>query len=266
VLNIGDSLAGLLRDSGSQDGPPIPPRWLRARTGTAEALHYAEGGRAALQELEGALAHTGASLQDARSVLDFGCGSGRVLSVLAERLPASRLQGCDVDPAAIGWASRHLPPIGWTRSGFLPPLPFADASFELIYSLSVLSHLAEADQDSWLVELARLLAPGATALLSVHGPFAFDQFRKGVASTAWCPPSAFARGPLGDDEFVFEPYARSLWNRAELGAIEGRFGLAFHGADYVRRHWPHALEVVTILPRAVSEWQDLVVCTKAQTH
>lgn len=195
-------------------------------------------------------------------MLDLGCGSGRVLPHVAARAPAADCAGCDVDAAAISWAADHFPNLRWVHSGAEPPLPFKARSFELIYSISVFSHLGEGAQDRWLEEVRRLLAPGGTALLSVHGAHAFEAFRTGRVKTGWCRHEAFDRGPLGPDEFVFEPYRRTRWNRGELPGVGAEYGLAFHGERYVRSHWAATLDVRAVLPRAMTSWQD-VVCVRA---
>jgi SAM-dependent methyltransferase len=221
-----------------------------------------DGGREAAESLVSAVGFFRLALPEVRSVLDFGCGSGRVLPHMAALLDGASCTGCDVDAGAITWAARHLSGCSWSLSGAEPPLPFGDEQFDLIYSISVFSHLDEELQDRWLAELRRVLAPGGIALLTVHGPHAFEQFRTGAVRTRWCPDAAFARGPLGPDEFVFEPYARSLWNRAELPGVSSRYGLAFHGAGYVRARWRRWLEVVGVRERGVSDWQDVVVCRR----
>jgi SAM-dependent methyltransferase len=209
----------------------------------------------AARELDGA-----ASLDRFASVLDLGCGSGRVLTHVAQRVADAT--GCDVDAEAIAWGREHYPQIDWVPSRFDPPLPFANERFELVYSISVFSHLDEQPADAWLEEVARLLVPGGVALLSVHGGHAFEQFRSGAVSTAWCPRSAFERGPLGDREFVFVPYDRSVWNRAELPGVGPQYGLAFHGPRYFASHSLPALAVLDLKPRAITDWQDLVICQK----
>jgi hypothetical protein len=98
------------------------------------------------------------------------------------------------------------------------------------------------------------------ALLSVHGAYAFEQFRSGAVSTAWCRRGAFDRGPLGPSESVFVPYRRSAWNEGELPGVGSEYGLAFHGAEYVRGRWARMLDVIDVLPHAITGWQDLVVC------
>lgn len=132
-----------------------------------------------------------------------------------------------------------------------------------MYSISVFSHLDQPLADQWLDEIRRVLRPEGIALLSVHGPRAFDDFRAGTAKTSWSRPGAFARGPLGEDEFVFEPYRRSVWNAAELPGVGADYGLAFHGPRYVRDRFSRALDVLDVLERGISGWQDIVVCRKS---
>jgi SAM-dependent methyltransferase len=185
-----------------------------------------------------------------------------VLPHLAALAPQARCAGCDVDQAAIAWAIDHRPEFRWSVNQYRPPLPFESESFELVYSISVFSHLDQALQDQWLSEIGRVMAPDGMALLSVHGRDSFDDFRSGRAKTAWCRPDAFARGPLNEDEFVFEPYRRSVWNAAELPGVGVDYGLAFHGPGYIRERWSRAFEVIGVLERGIAGWQDVVVCRK----
>jgi SAM-dependent methyltransferase len=212
------------------------------------------GGAATARELSDVV-----PLHEFSSVLDLGCGCGRVLPLVAATIPNAT--GCDVDGEAIAWASEHHPDIRWLQSRFEPPLPFGDSSFQLVYSISVFSHLDEPLGEKWLTEVARVLAPGGVGLLSVHGPHAFDQFRTGAVKTSWCAPDAFERGPLAPDELLFVPYTRSLWNRADLPGIGARYGLTFHGPRYFTDRSP-PLEVLAVKPQAITNWQDLVVCQK----
>jgi SAM-dependent methyltransferase len=225
---------------------------------TVEA--FLTGGQAAAEGLAGAAAPAG--LEHLASVLDFGCGCGRVLSHLAELAPAARLTGVDVDAEAIAWARRELAGIDFGVSGRRPPLPFADGDFELVYSISVFSHLSVADQDAWLGELARVLAPGGLALLSTHGVSAYEAFRSGAVRTTWCEPGAFDHGPLPVGGFITIPYRSSRWSAGDLPGVGAGYGLSFHTAGYLREHWGRFLEVEAILPQAISGWQDLVVARK----
>lgn len=238
----------------------MPPRRLRARTGAPGVREFLMGGRQAVGELQFALESIGRAFAQFHSVLDLGCGPARVLPHVATLAPDAVLSGCDIDRAAIEWASRHHPRLDWSTNRFEPPLPYGDGSFELVYSISVFSHLDEPFQDRWLAEVRRVLRPGGIALLSVHGSPAFEQFRRRAVSTAWCRRDAFDRRSLAADEFLFEPYVRSVFNDAELPGISGEYGLAFHGGGYLRAHWSAWLRVDAVLERGLTGWQDVVVC------
>jgi SAM-dependent methyltransferase len=249
---------------GVGDALGVPPRRLRARAGVPGVREYREGGPRAAGELAAAMTAAGRDLTRATAILDFGCGAGRVLPHIAAQARSARASGCDVDAAAIAWAAEHRPAATWTVSSFEPPLPYAAGSFDLVYSVSVFSHLGRGLQERWLAEIGRVLTPGGTALLSIHGPSAFDAFRTGVARTSWCSPDVFRREPLRSGDFVFAPYVRSPWTNGDLPGVGREYGLAFHGHDFVRRLFAPHFVVAAIVPRAVTGWQDVVVAVRSE--
>jgi SAM-dependent methyltransferase len=102
-------------------------------------------------------------------LLDAGCGSGQLLSLLSEfGLPT----GVDPDPESVACAAAR----GYdVAEAGLPDLPFADASFDACTCLDVLEHLY--DDAAALAELARVTArhgyvvvtvPAYEALWSAH--------------------------------------------------------------------------------------------------
>jgi SAM-dependent methyltransferase len=171
--------------------------------------------------------------------------------------------GVALDRTAIDWARDHLSGIGWTVTSFEPPLPFEGERFDLVYAISVLSHLGSGLQQRWLAELHRVLAPGGVAALSIHGPHAFEQFRAGRVRTSWSRPELFRRGSLAPSDFVFAPYVKSVWNRGELPGIGREYGLTFQGPDQVGAVWSQELRVLAVRERAMTDWQDMVICARA---
>jgi SAM-dependent methyltransferase len=99
-------------------------------------------------------------------VLDAGCGMGRYLRVASES-SASLIVGVDLSRAVV--AARELtvdrPSVTVVR-GDLLRLPFANASFDQIYSLGVIDHTP--DPRKAFVELARLLKPGGRIVVWVY--------------------------------------------------------------------------------------------------
>ncbi len=83
--------------------------------------------------------------------------------------PDARFHGTDVDQEAVGWCRAHLAGGEFGTNAALPPLPYAADSFDIVYSVSVFTHLSEPMQDSWLEELHRILRPGGLLIITVHG-------------------------------------------------------------------------------------------------
>src|SRR4051794_4931713 len=145
------------------DGPPLPPRRLMVRVAmTADADWFLRSGRAAYDAIA---AHV--PLDDVESVLDFGCGCGRVTRWF-DRF-GGRVAGSDVSRPAIEWCRDNLGFARFEVNGLAPPLDFDDSSFDLVYALSVFTHLTEELQLAWRDELLRVLRPGGLFLLTTHG-------------------------------------------------------------------------------------------------
>jgi SAM-dependent methyltransferase len=100
------------------------------------------------------------------SVLDFGCGAGRLTLPLARR--AARVVACDLSPTMLLHARQNaeragLHNISFMLSGELPQL--APASFDFVCSLLVLQYVPVADGYTLIARLVGLLAPGGLAAL-----------------------------------------------------------------------------------------------------
>jgi SAM-dependent methyltransferase len=77
--------------------------------------------------------------------------------------------GIDIDPDNISWAKQNLPAIDFRIGPLLPPTDYPDGSFDLVYGISVMTHLTRAVQIAWLREIERILEPGGLALLTFAG-------------------------------------------------------------------------------------------------
>lgn len=100
---------------------------------------------------------------EGKSVLDIGCGSGGITLFLAGEYPISHITGYDVEQPVVDAASRRAAAQGVTdRASFVKgepgPLPFAGASFDIVFSKDALIHVA--DKEALFAEIFRVLAPG----------------------------------------------------------------------------------------------------------
>ncbi|HZZ92078.1 MAG TPA: class I SAM-dependent methyltransferase [Usitatibacter sp.] len=99
-----------------------------------------------------------------KRVLDVACGEGYGSALLARH--AREVTGVDVAPAAVAHARGVYAGVANLRfvEASCTQLPLGDASFDLVVSFETLEHIGE--QERFLDEIARVLAPGGILLLS----------------------------------------------------------------------------------------------------
>ncbi len=103
-------------------------------------------------------------------VLDWGCGPGRLIRHLPELLKdAGSFTGTDYNEKTIQWCQDNLKGIDFAKNDLMPPLPFPEESFDLIYAISIFTHLSETAHEAWLQELLRVVKPKGIVFLTLHG-------------------------------------------------------------------------------------------------
>ena len=210
-------LAGGRSEADADDALPVPPPRLIVRVaGTADVDWFLEGGRLGAASVRGALQRHGVGLEELGAMLDFGCGCGRVTRNWAG-LSGVQVSGTDLSRPAVEWCRRNLPFARFEENGLEPPLVFEDEAFDLVYALSVFTHLTADLQLAWRDELRRVLRPGGFLLVTTHGrsyvprlaPDERDRFERGelvvrwgdVAGTNLCSayhPEAYLRDTFAD--------------------------------------------------------------------
>ena len=248
------------RGKSGESKTPVPPRRLRARVGDPDIREWVPGGARVARELEVILDGYGLPLTSFGSVCDFGCGSGRVLSHL-QVAPGTRLHGMDVDAEAVEWVSDHLPDVDARPNPPHGPAPFDDDSFDFLCSISIFTHLNERSQRIWLSEVARLLAPGGLALLTVLGEDLRATWergdRPGIAESQRRDLAVLP--PLAECGFAFAAEPRTRWNAWRYRGVEEDYGLAFWHYAALRETWSEWFEIVEIVPRSINWKQDAVL-------
>lgn len=95
------------------------------------------------QSIRLALERNRIAIHDFAAILDFGCGSGRVTRYWRDS-PAA-VHGTDYTPDLIRWCERNLSFGKFQVNRADPLLGYPNDSFDLVYALSVFTHLAEVD-------------------------------------------------------------------------------------------------------------------------
>jgi SAM-dependent methyltransferase len=220
----------------------IPPSWLRRRVGltSSRAEFLAIGEEAAGSVLRAYRAVQGGE-NGAGRWLDFGCGVGRI-SIPLRRSGIEALWGVDPDRGAIRWLRRRFGPERFSESPRQPPLSFPAGSFDVVLAVSIFTHLDEADQVSWLAEIARLLRPGGVLIASTHG-------RELLVTRDDLDPEQIAQ--LDASGFLFAPGDGTFNSNS-----------TFHTADSMNQSWGAWFDRRLFLEKGLLNYQDLSVWEK----
>jgi SAM-dependent methyltransferase len=161
---------------------PIPPLEMRRLVGPTDP--------AAFDNPTGGLTFPTVDADRYESVLDFGCGCGRVARrLIQQRVRPARYLGIDIHAGMIGWCQANLAPHapGFSfvhhdvfAAGLNPgrkkprvlPFPAADASMTMAIAISVFTHLVEEQIVHYLHEMRRVLRPDGVLVATF---FLFDK-------------------------------------------------------------------------------------------
>ena len=225
---------------------PPPPKTLQVRVLGVYTPHFIESGWNTYDLFDRILAKAGCAIRSCETVLDFGCGCGRVIRAFHQLSPRAKLYGTDIDPEAIQWLSENYRQFAhFAVNGGLPPLGYGDNSFDLIYSISVFTHLPESMQLAWLEELKRVSRPGAFVLASVHGEKQFSMMNASNRA-----------------EFMQKGFCYVEEKVATTPGLPSFYQTTFHSHEYIRRVWGQYFEVAGIESLVVDGHSDLVVLKK----
>lgn len=219
---------------------PQPPAQLQERIGGSKDFV-----RTAAQLVS--LILTSASkykpIAEMNRILDWGCGCGRVIAQLLKLIPPRQLFGCDIDAEAIAWNLDNLHGPGFTRISPYPPTPYPDGYFDLIYGISVMTHLDEKTQMLWLTELRRIANRGGILVLSVISEALRSEKMPAVMAS----------------EFARKGFVSIVPNYSDLlsqHSHQNYYQEAYHSFDYIASCWGQHFDVLEFV---ITKHQDLVI-------
>jgi SAM-dependent methyltransferase len=203
-----------------------------------------------------------------RTILEFGCGWGRIIRLFTRDVDPEALWGIDCLPSAIEFCQQSNHHARFQLVDPFPPTPIEAASFDLVYAYSVFSHLSEAAHLAWLAEFRRILKPGGL-LVATTRPREFilmcadvrerhkdADWARGLAMSFVDTDDALARYDRG--EFLFQP----------LGGGDvldpSFFGETCIPRQYVAERWTLQFEFVDYVDDRSACLQNAIVVRKAR--
>jgi SAM-dependent methyltransferase len=239
----------------------VPPRELREITAAPDEEEFLWSGFVDLRtffELQDRFGRqpTGRKLR----VLDFACGCGRLSRYLAMHREVEAY-GTDVNPDLVAWCQAQLPGVRTLANPVAPPMSIRPDFFDLVFALSLFSHLPERRALDWLADVARVMVPGGLLIATTHGvptleiirdsPVHHSMFDLDTAEVE----ALMARLPR--EGFIYRPYSADTLRVAKAGQ---EYSNAFIHPDHIARTWnTDLLELVEHIPGGLRGWQDCVV-------
>ena len=213
-------------------------------------------------------------ITDYRSILDFGCGCGRLARMFKGH--PNRIVGCDIDERHVNWVAGNLDYMTACLTSVNPPLPFGDDEFDAIISISIFTHLTEKSQDDFLAELSRITSSDGYLFLTVHGSRAMERAKseKMIWDMIWVDEQLFDKACT---EFEQNRHAFILqqghlttvgcagvdkWHKRTVKTVieePYQYGITFIPEQYIFTHWAKWFHVVEIRRGAIHDFQDIVV-------
>jgi 2-polyprenyl-3-methyl-5-hydroxy-6-metoxy-1,4-benzoquinol methylase len=102
------------------------------------------------------------------TILDFGCGIGKLATLTAQAFPLSTVYGYEISSKCIEVARKkwgHLQNL--TFSNELPPIRY----FDIIIAANVFHHIKPSDRAGKLLQLKEMIKPGGNIAVFEHNPF-----------------------------------------------------------------------------------------------
>ena len=130
-----------------------------------EAMSRAVGGAyEAIGAIERAIVRH-AGLRDGMSLVDLGCGSGRLASKLGEAIHAN-YTGIDIVPELLDYAKSKAPADYRFMLNRTLNLPLPTGSADMVCAFSLFTHLHQAETFLYLEDARRVLHPGGKVVFS----------------------------------------------------------------------------------------------------
>ncbi len=223
--------------------PGMPEPALQELWNGASGLALARQTKSFYTKLRASYQRHGACPLAESTVLDFGCGWGRLTRYLLRDVASGRLYGCDPVEGILEVCRANRIAATFARSAVMPErLPF-DEQFDLIFAFSVFTHLSEAAHERCLAALHHCLRPDGVLIVTIRPPEYL--FYCAAMRSLSEQPGADMHGGFADSRYLFVPHPVDPRHpQANDGQIE--YGETVFTLAYVREHWSSRFELLEV--------------------
>ena len=146
---------------------PVPDDYTLFETYRLDYQHYYYDGRKTAVSVLDQLREF--SNINHKAILEWGCGPARIIRHLPSLAPGNDWFGCDYNEDTINWCSNNIQGVHFSKNELEPPLPYSDQSFDIVYAVSVFTHLSKQNHFDWMEEIHRVVKPDGLFLLTTQG-------------------------------------------------------------------------------------------------
>ena len=104
-----------------------------------------------------------------KDILEWGCGPARIIRHLPSIISGGHIYGSDYNVETIEWCREHISDVEFSINGLNPPLDYTPDKFDLIYALSVFTHLSAESHFKWLDEIRRVMRNQGIFVFTTQG-------------------------------------------------------------------------------------------------
>lgn len=145
----------------------FPPNYYLYETYKLDYQNYKEDGEVTAKEI---IEWTGKYNSAPSTILEWGCGVGRIIRHIPYLVKKdSLIVGVDINTAMIQWNAANIPGVHFQQIDYCPPTLFDNNQFDVVFALSVFTHIEVECQPGWLVEMHRIMCDKGVFLFTTHG-------------------------------------------------------------------------------------------------
>ena len=145
----------------------FPPDYYLYETYKLDYRQYKKDGEITAKEI---LEWTTKYIYDEQlKILEWGCGVARIIRHIPNLVDNAAIFGTDINQKMTDWNSNNIDRVIFSAIEYYPPTHFNNDQFNLIFAISVFTHIEVKLQSDWLTEINRIIADNGVFLFTTQG-------------------------------------------------------------------------------------------------